>query len=53
MQRDVWVKNGILGRNGHAKGLLGENWCAKGLLGLKWGLGGIGVQRDFRVKLGF
>ena len=43
MQGDFWVKNGVLGENG----------CAKELLGQNWGMGEMGVQRDFWVKLGF
>ena len=39
MQRDFWVKNGVLRKMGMQRdfwiknGVLGENWCAKGLLG--------------------
>ena len=43
MQRDFWVKNGVLGENGHAKGLLdclGGKLVCKGTFGLKMGFWG-------------
>ena len=42
VQRDFWVKNGVLGK-----------WACKGTFGLKMGSWEkIGVQRDFWVKNG-
>ena len=42
LQRDFWVKNGVLGENGFAKGL----WVKNGVLGK------MGMQRDFWIVLG-
>ena len=42
MQKDFWLKNGVLGK-----------LACKGTFRLKLGFGEMGVQRDFWVKLGF
>ena len=44
MQRDFWVKNGVLG----------GKWVCKGTFGFKMGCWEkMAVQRDIRVKMGF
>ena len=58
MQRDFWVKNGVLGemsvqKDFGLKMVFWGKWACKGTFELKWGLGEVGVQRDFWVKLGW
>ena len=58
MQRDFWVKNGILGEMSVQKdfwiknGILGE-WTCNGLLGKIGVLGEMACKGTFRLKMGF
>ena len=58
MQRDFWVKNGVLGEMSVQKdfwvknGVLREMGC-KETFGLKLGFGGNGCAKGLWVKLGF